>query len=111
MFCCHVASECAADHEKFWAYADALYREQAQLEQKGILLQLAEELGIDKQEFEDCLGDTAKLEIVASHLKEGNSRGIAYTPTVYINGKRQFGKLDWNGLISKLLPDNNQHNN
>lgn len=99
-----IASECAADQKKFWEYADALYQEQKQLEQKNTLVRLAQKLGIDKERFEDCLSSAEKMEIVENHLKEGNSRGIVYTPTVYINGKRQTGKLDMNVLVSKLVP-------
>jgi len=92
-----VASECAADQGKFWEYHDKLYKSQQGENQgafnKDKLVAFAEELGLDKATFEDCLNNDKTLERVQADVNEGQGLGVRGTPNFFINGKPVSGAL------------------
>ncbi|GAK57629.1 DSBA oxidoreductase [Candidatus Vecturithrix granuli] len=80
------ASECAAElggNEAFWKYSNFLY-ERTTSNGKGFPLEqlapLAEEIGLDKQKFQECLDSGKYTERVQNDLAEGANSGISGTP-------------------------------
>ena len=88
------ATECATElggNEAFWKYADLIY-ERTTSNGKGFpiekLVPLAEEIGLDKEQFQACLDSEKYAERVQEDLKEGANSGIAGTPgSILLNNK------------------------
>lgn len=80
-------SECVADQGKFWEYVDKVYEKQLELDQDAIL-GWAEEVGVNRDMAEKCWKSHAKRKIVLAGYKDGRDRGVAGTPTFFVNGKQ-----------------------
>jgi protein-disulfide isomerase len=55
------------------------------------LLDYADQLSLDVDAFEQCLGDGERGEIINQHLALGNQLGVTGTPTFFINDKMVVG--------------------
>ncbi len=80
-------AECAADQGKFWEYVDKVYEEQPELDE-DMLLTWAKEVGVNTDTVEKCWKSHAKRKIVLAGYKDGRDRGVAGTPTFFVNGER-----------------------
>ena len=78
-------AECAGDQGKFWAYSDLLYENQKSIKNE-IIPQLAEQLGLDMDEFTSCISSGKYKEKIANDLTEGQKRGVKGTPGNFVNG-------------------------
>jgi protein-disulfide isomerase len=80
------ASLCARDQGKFWELHDAMFANQ-----KGLapaqLKELARELELDGEVFDQCLDGGTYRAIVDQDLARGESAGVSGTPSVFINGR------------------------
>ena len=90
------AAECANEQGKFWEMHDYLYQNQPQESDTSLyttekLTSIAQNLGMDPNQFSSCLSSTKYAKNVANDLAEGQSDGVSGTPTFYI------GKLDSTG--------------
>lgn len=97
------AAECALDQgaDKFWQYHDLLYANQGAGRaafSRSRLIDYAEQIGLDVDEFRTCLNSNAKAAEVQSDLAEGNSSGVNSTPTWFLNGQIVRGALAENEL-------------
>lgn len=79
------ASECANDQSKFWEYVDIAFTNQKSLRTSD-LKNYAEQLGLDMNNFENCLDSNAKAKYVTADYNEGIGKGVGGTPTFFING-------------------------
>jgi len=91
------ASECAAEQGRFWDYHDLLY-ERAQGANSGTfskegLKSLGAELGINIDEFDECVDSERTLEIVYQDGAIANELVIRGTPTFAINGRSAVGSM------------------
>lgn len=84
------ASECAAalgGNDAFWAYGDAIF---ARTRSNGSgfpltdLVPLAVELGLDEDEFEECLDSRKYAERVQEDVTEGTRIGVDATPVTIL---------------------------
>lgn len=82
-----MASECAADQGKFWEYVDTVYENQKELSARS-LKSWAATLELDTDLFNRCLDSEIKEDVVIVDYEEGKGRGVAGTPTYFVNGKR-----------------------
>jgi protein-disulfide isomerase len=80
------AAECAGElsgNAGFWRYSKAIF-ERTRSNGKGFpirnLVPLANELGMDSEEFGDCLNSEKYREKVLSQYKEGQEAGVTGTP-------------------------------
>ncbi len=80
-----VASECAAEQNKFWEYADGLFANQDLLAD-AYYPQLAGELGLDVNKFNTCLTSNAAKSAVTADQQGAIAAGVNGTPATYING-------------------------
>lgn len=70
---------------KFWPLQKALFEHQRDLDQ-GLILALADELGLDTERLlADMESDTIKA-LVAQDVAEGDAAKLPGTPTIYLNG-------------------------
>lgn len=90
----HVAAEaafCAADQKRFWDFHDGLYSNQLP-ENSGKLTpdrmkQLASQLGLNKDQFNQCLDNHKYRNQVAQDYQTASAKGVNATPTLAINGQ------------------------
>ncbi len=100
------ASECAGElggNDAFWKYTDLLY-ERTKSNGKGLPIEslgpMAEEIGLNQGEFQDCLDSGRYTERVQEDLREGASSGITGTPgSILLNN--QTGSVN---LVSGAVP-------
>jgi protein-disulfide isomerase len=87
------AVECARDQGKGWEYLADLFANQKSLTD-DYFYSLADTLKLNADEFKACLDGQTKKAIVQAHMREGNTRQIPGTPSVFINGQM----VQWAGL-------------
>ncbi|MEK6914789.1 MAG: DsbA family protein [Nanoarchaeota archaeon] len=84
------AAECAGEQNKYYQYHDKLFKDQKALNIDN-LKKYAKELGLNTNDFNNCL-DSNKMESeVQKDLEEGLNLGIQGTPAFFINGKPLMG--------------------
>jgi len=106
------AAECSREQGKYWEYHDLLFAKQSGENQgtfkKDNLRKWAEELGLDKAKFNDCLDSEKYRSLIQSDYDEGVKIGVQGTPTVFINGEKIVGALPivkYVEVIEKYLKD------
>ena len=96
-----VAAECASEQNEFFEYADTLFRNQDYVASMNIsnwFIQVADDLGMDTEEFENCLEDPNTLETVREEKQDGDERGVTGTPTTYVNYKKLVGAQSYQNV-------------
>ena len=96
-----IASQCAADQNKFWQYHNLLFLTEAKAGQADTnnekidvgrfsndkLKQYASDLGLDRTAFDKCLDNNSeKITLLADQSRQAKSFGINGTPGFLING-------------------------
>ncbi|MCK4489427.1 MAG: thioredoxin domain-containing protein, partial [Anaerolineales bacterium] len=83
---------CAADQNAFWSFHDLIFANQVPLFQNRnadisrTLVQFAEILELDTDQFETCLTERKYKELAAQDEAEAAQKGIDGTPTFIVNG-------------------------
>jgi len=89
------AAQCAYEQDAFWEMHDRIFAGQSEWagssEAKQIFIQYAEELGLDRGRFRECLDSGRYQEEVRQDFKDGASYGVTGTPTFFINGRKLVG--------------------
>ena len=82
------ASYCADDQGKFWEYHATLYNNQGGINEgwanTDALKQFADDVGLDADEFTDCLDSNKHAERVSYNKQVGASQGVEGTPVFVI---------------------------
>ena len=97
-----VAAECADDQGKYWEYHDILFEKQsswARLDSNSAIStfsQYATDIGLEKEQFDSCLGSGKYLEEVQGDLRDGRDYEITGTPGFFI-GNEKIGFVKLNG--------------
>jgi protein-disulfide isomerase len=86
------AGRCANEQGRFWDYHDVVYARQprwsAMRDATDYFVTMAEDIGLNRREFEGCLRSDRYAEEVTRNLRLGESLGVSGTPTLFINGRR-----------------------
>jgi protein-disulfide isomerase len=86
------AAYCAGDQDMFWEYHDALFTNQGRMEFSPVnLIQLADNLGLDLNEFGSCVENYKYRDQVKKDLTDGVTAGVRGTPSFLINGRLVVG--------------------
>lgn len=90
-----MAAYCAADQGKFWEYKDSLFanwkgEDVGSFTQKR-LIAMAESIGLDVDQFSQCLKSGKYSDQVEQDNQDGNTAGITGTPAFLINGELLTG--------------------
>jgi len=89
-----LASECAAEQGKFWEMHDKIFEANAA---DNMSLDTwkddAKELGLDTEEFNDCLDSEKYADEIALQMQGGAQAGVRGTPATFINGQLVSGAL------------------
>jgi protein-disulfide isomerase len=97
------AALCAGDQNKFWMFANDLYRHQG-VENSGVfsssnLKKLAAAAGLDSSQFDSCLDGGKYASAVQQQMAEGRQRQVHSTPTFFVNGEMHAGGVSYNDLV------------
>ncbi len=87
------AARCAGDQNKFWEYHNTLF---GRLSDWGVsqsppvndFTDYAVELGINRDQFNQCLRSDKYQDVVSASRRLGDQLGVNATPTLILNGKR-----------------------
>jgi len=89
------ASHCAHEQGKYWEYHDLLFENQGK-NSFGDLLGFAENLGLDTDQFSECLSSHKYKSKVDSDFREAFEIGVYGTPTFFINDRVVIGPKTFN---------------
>ena len=90
-------AECARDQGKFWEMHDKIFQEQDKQGQgtiqfgKADVVKWAGQLGLNMNQFNQCLDSGKYKAEVEKDLKDGSAAGVSGTPTTFINGRSLVG--------------------
>jgi protein-disulfide isomerase len=85
-------AECAAEQKKFWPYHDKLFQTEGGLAfTNAKLKQYAEQLGLHRVAFAQCLDSRKHQHKIEEETKLGFEFGARGTPTFFINGQILVG--------------------
>jgi protein-disulfide isomerase len=91
------AAECAGDQGKFWEMHDILF-EKGVKGGVGSFKGFANELGLNSNEFDECLDSGEMAAEVQKDLKDAIDLGIRGTPEFLINEKSISGALPFSNF-------------
>ncbi len=80
------ASVAAQRQGRFWEFHDRLFESSNQLSDEKIM-QIAEELGLDLEQFKRDMDDPAVQQGIMQDIRDGYHAGVRGTPSVFVNGK------------------------
>lgn len=101
------ASECAAEQNKFWEFADGLFESQSRFGQT-LYKDLASQFGLDMSQFEDCISSRKYKDKVEQDFQQGRALGVSGTPGSFINGQSVPGAVPYESLkltIDQILSE------
>ena len=99
------ASRCALAQGKFWEMHDAMFADQAALDEPA-LTKTAAGLGMNRNSFESCLKSNKYNAVVQQDAQAGSEAGVNATPTFFINGESLNGvqsDADFSRIIDRQL--------
>lgn len=91
------ASECAAEQGKFWEFADGLFENQSKLG-NAFYKELAQDLGLNAEQFDNCVSSRKYKDIVEADYQEGIKDGVTGTPGSFVNGEQVSGAVPYETL-------------
>ena len=84
------ASECAADQNKFWEYADKLFENSPNIG-RAQLTAIAKEVGLNVSKFDKCVDSGEKADRVQADATDAQGAGGTGTPfSVIVKGDQQI---------------------
>lgn len=92
-----LASECAAEQDKFWEFTDAVFAEQPRLSEPTFIKEVAQKLKLNISKFDSCISSEKYKDKILAQQQEGVSNGVDGTPATFINGR----------LVSGAVPEAN----
>ena len=89
------AARCAGDQDRYFEYHDAVYSTLNSWSRPespyGHFNDLAADVGLDTDAFENCLDSDRHADVVTANLTLGQMLGVAGTPTIFINREGEGG--------------------
>ncbi|MBU1036825.1 DsbA family protein [Patescibacteria group bacterium] len=92
-----VAARCAQAQGKFWEFHDALFTNQANLND-NFYLATAQSLSLDQSKFQNCFENQQTLGLVQDNFNEGLALEIDGTPYLFIDDQRFSGLTSYEEL-------------
>jgi len=99
------AGQCAFDQGKFWEYHDLLYAKAPALSISD-LKSYAAQLGLNTDQFDQCLNSGQNKAKVDQSMSEARGYGFIATPSFLVNGQKLVGPASFQqfkALIDPLL--------
>lgn len=79
----HEAAHCAGEQDRYWAMHDMLF-ENAKDFSIAALKRYAQEVGLDRNQFDDCLQTSKYASTVEKEMADGRKVGVSGTPSFVI---------------------------
>ncbi len=98
------AAESAGAQDRFWEMHDALFSDGRGLEFNDLMAR-AENLQLDTEQFREDLKSEKFLEHVRSDFRTGVQNGVFATPSIFINGIRHNGSVDYDTLKGAICQE------
>ena len=89
----------------FWDYHDWVYQNQPDITPENFdakLQEYAKSKGVDALQLGRCMDDKTSAAEVQKNMDLGHKLGVNATPTLYINGRKLDGGVEWN-VLQQLL--------
>jgi protein-disulfide isomerase len=86
------------DPQAFWKFHDWIYENQEGVTPETLnskVMTWAGTAGVDSIQLGRCLDSKVSDKEVAQNMAEGRSLGLSATPTVFINGRKFEGAIEW----------------
>ncbi len=103
-----MAAECANEQDKFWEFHDLLFGVQRSPNSgtftKAKLTDYAQRVGLDTNDFTQCVNSGRYLSKIRADSKEARDRGGTGTPTLFING-RILGGVPPMAMLRELIQE------
>ncbi|MCG2695502.1 DsbA family protein, partial [Candidatus Parcubacteria bacterium] len=87
-----VSARCAKEQNQFWAYHDLLYENSQNLNQEKFL-ELASDLNLDINQFNECLAGEDAKNLVRDNMEEANALDISGIPFIFVNDQEVMGEI------------------
>jgi protein-disulfide isomerase len=102
-----VVGRCAYQQgeKAFWDYHDWIYQHQSEITVENLdakVQEFAKDKGIDIGKLAVCATDQRTTSEVARTIDQGHSLSVSATPTLFLNGRKIEGALDW-PVLTQLL--------
>ena len=97
------AAECADEQDMFWEYHDELFSNQ-DLFSDDYFYTLADELGLDSDDFTECLSSGTMGSEVRTDYGHGVTAGVRGTPAFFVNGELVSGAQPATSFASLIDP-------
>lgn len=100
-----MGARCAGEQGLFWPMHDKLFQNQG-VAAKEEISALAKQVGVDSKKYESCITAQKFLPQIQKDYSDGETLGIAGTPTWFINGAMVSGDIpsdNLNKIIQELL--------
>lgn len=96
------ASECSSEQGKFWEYHDLLFANQKSGFSVVKFKQWAVQLGLNANQFNNCLDSSKYEKKVKDDLAEGSAKGVDGTPATFVNGELVSGSVPFEVFKEKI---------
>jgi len=86
------------DPQAFWKYHDWIYGIQNEISVDNLSSKVQEWAGqnnLDATQLGACIANKATEADVNNNIAEGRALGVDATPTMYLNGRKVVGAMDW----------------
>jgi len=91
--------------DAFWDYHDWVYTGQKDITLENFdakLQEYAKNKGLDALQLGRCMDDKTSAAAIENSIELGHKLGISATPTIFINGRKLEGGVEWN-VLQQLL--------
>jgi protein-disulfide isomerase len=91
--------------ETFWSYHDWIYQNQQSITVENLdakVQEFAKESKVDGAKLTACSTDNTAIDEVNRNIIMGHSLSVSATPTLFINGRKIEGAMDW-PVLTQLL--------
>ena len=104
------ASLCAEAQDRFWEMYDLLFENSENLKDEN-LLKIAEQAGLDADNFQSCLTSGRYRSVVSEDIRAGATAGVEGTPTLFVNGRYLNGNHPYEEVAEIIDEELKQNNN
>ena len=88
-----LATECAAEQDKFWEMHDTLFASQDKGFNTEVFKEIALELGLGEAQFNNCLDSEEYKDKIQTQIDGGKSCGVTGTPGIFVNAEPHAGAV------------------
>jgi protein-disulfide isomerase len=98
-----IAGQCVfkQDADVFWEYHDWIFEHQAEITPDNLvpkIMEFVKDKKVDSLQLSRCIESKATEPEVDKTIAQGKSLDVSSTPTIFVNGRKLPGAIDWPDL-------------